>query len=89
MESYCVKEKRKTGFVEPSGYQTTKMEDYCFIAIALLAELKKQDSLKIRETKSPPTRWGLRPKGRRRSRNWRININRFDSCTSLVRKENS
>ena len=56
METYCVKEKKKTACVEPSGYMTTKMGEKCFGVLALLAESKKHDLL--RETKCALTSWG-------------------------------
>ena len=37
-ESYCIKDKRVTPCVEPSGYQTDKMDEDSFIVIVLFVE---------------------------------------------------
>ena len=40
VKSYCVKQKKQSECVEPSGYKTAKMVDLCFGALVLNAELK-------------------------------------------------
>ena len=56
MKSYCVKQKKQTECVEPSGTAIAKNGKNTFGAHAQNVELKKQDSL--RETKSAPSRRG-------------------------------
>ena len=56
MKSYCVKQKKQTECVEPSGTSVAKNGKNTFGAYAENVELKKQDSL--RETKSAPSRRG-------------------------------
>ena len=38
VKSYCVKQKKQTECLEPSGYKTTKNGDLCFGALVLNAE---------------------------------------------------
>ena len=37
-ETYCIKDKRVTPCVEPSGFQSDKMEENNFIVIVLFVE---------------------------------------------------
>ena len=56
METYCVKEKKKTACVEPSGYMTTKNGRKMFWCTCASCGIKKHDLL--RETKRALTSWG-------------------------------
>ena len=56
METYCVKEKKKTACVEPSGYMTTKNGRKMFWCTCASCGIKKHDLL--RETKCALTSWG-------------------------------
>ena len=38
VKSYCVKQKKQTECVEPSGYKTAKMVDSCLGALSLNVE---------------------------------------------------
>ena len=46
MKSYCVKDKKQTECVEPSGYMTAKNGRLMFFAIVLNAVLKKTKLVK-------------------------------------------
>ena len=59
MKSYCVKQKKQTECVEPSGTSIAKNGKYYFwCTCAECGIKKKQDSLKTRETNSVPSRRG-------------------------------
>ena len=56
MKSYCVKQKKQTEGIEPSGTAVAKNGRKYFWCTCAECGIKKQDSL--RETKSAPSRRG-------------------------------
>ena len=58
VKTYCVKQKKQTECIEPSGHKTSKMVDLCFGALALNVVLKNIDLLNPRETNTARTRCG-------------------------------
>ena len=49
MKSYCVKQKKHTECVEPSGYKKAKMVDLCSFVLVLNVEFKKIRFVKNQE----------------------------------------
>ena len=58
MKSYCVKDRKQTECVEPSGYMTAKNGRLMVFAIALNVVLKKLNLSRTRETSSALLRRG-------------------------------
>ena len=59
VKSYCVKQKKQTECVEPSGYVRTKNNRLMFFCTCAECGIKKTNSLnKIRETEQPVQRDG-------------------------------
>ena len=58
MKSYCVKQKKQTECVEPSGYKKAKNGRLMFFVLVLNVVLLKHDLLKTRETKCARTSCG-------------------------------
>ena len=51
MKSYCVKQRKPTECVEPSGYKTAKNGTLMFFCTCAECRIKKKDLLKTRKTK--------------------------------------
>ena len=57
VKSYCIKQKKETECIEPSGYKKAKNGRLMFYCTCAECGIKKPDSLN-QKTKFAPTGWG-------------------------------